>query len=122
MMADKENRQNWSRPELHHWAQSEWRKFVTANDDPELRYWAPGSELPELGYTQHLAKPHKRAAQRLVHAMLLPVLDRRRAGWPEDANPQRISPEVVAELEAVLGPHMAPMVADEENQRSLGRV
>jgi hypothetical protein len=119
MMADKKNRQNWSRPELHHWAQAEWRKFVTPDNDPALQRWAPGTELPELRYTQHLASPPIRVAQRLAHALLLPMLDRRRPAWPDDAYPQRISPEVIAELNAVLsGPQMAPVVADKGSESS----
>lgn len=102
MMADKENCSNWSRPELHHWAELDWRKFITPDDAPDLKHWTPGKPLAEVHQTNHLAKPHVRLAQRLAHAFLLPVLDRRRARWPEDTYPQRIWPEVVARLEREL--------------------
>jgi glycosyltransferase involved in cell wall biosynthesis len=102
MMADKENRSNWSRPELHHWAEQEWRKFITPDNLPELRYWQPGTKLPEFHFTNHLAKPHKRAMQRFAHAFGLPLLDRLRPHWPEETYPQKISPEIQSELESQL--------------------
>ena len=102
MMADQENRSNWSRPELHHWAETEWRKFITPDDLPELRHWQPGTELPELHFTNHLSNPPKRMVQRVVHAALLPWLDARRARWTDAAYPQRISPEIVARLQEEL--------------------
>lgn len=102
MMADKENRSNWSRPELHHWTEQEWRNFVTPDNTPDLKHWSPGTPLQAVHQTNHLAKPHIRIAQRLAHACLLPLLDRRRPGWPQEAYPQRIPPEVVALLEKEL--------------------
>jgi len=95
MMADQENRSNWSRPELHHWAEREWRKFITPDAFPDLRFWKQGEALPELHFSNHLAPPHIRAVQRFAHAFLLPLLDRSRSGFPEDAYPQNIPEEVV---------------------------
>ncbi len=105
MLADAENRQNWSRPELHPWAETDWRKFVTPDDSSGLRQWAPGSQLEDVKFVNHLARPHIRLAQRLVHGFLLPLLDRRRPAWPDDAYPQRIPPELVAKLSQLLNTH-----------------
>jgi glycosyltransferase involved in cell wall biosynthesis len=102
MMADQANRLDWTRPELHHWAQREWRKFIMADNSPTLQFWKPGAELPQFHFANHLAPPTKRAAQRLVHAFCLPVLDRLRPGWPEGAYPQKISENVVRMLEQEL--------------------
>ena len=102
MMADHENRSNWTQPELHHWSQSEWRKFVTPNDEPGLKYWNPGTELPELHLTNHLKRPHIRLLQKFAHRFLLPLLDSRCATWPAEAYPQRIPAEVVAQLQLEL--------------------
>ncbi len=102
MMADKENRQNWSRPELHHWAEGEWRKFITPDAQANLKYWAPGTEFVESRSAQHLARPLKRTAQRIAHSLLLPLLDRFRSAWPAEAYPQRIPPEMAAQLAEVL--------------------
>jgi hypothetical protein len=102
MMADRENRSNWSHPELHHWSQSEWRKFVTPDDQPGLNYWKPGTELPKLHLTNHLKKPHIRLLQNIAHRFLLPTLDSRRPTWPADAYPQRIPAEIVARLQLEL--------------------
>jgi len=102
MMADKQNRTNWSQPELHHWSEREWRKFIAPDDAPDLRYWKSGEALPQFHCTEHLGKPHKRALQRFIHAFCLPVLDNMRPKWPEDMYPKKISPEVIAELEREL--------------------
>jgi hypothetical protein len=90
MMADPENRRHWPRPDAHHWAQSDWRSFIVAADDPDLHQWQPGAALPEFDFASHLAQPHVRAAQRIAHACLLPFLDRLRPQYPEGAYPQRI--------------------------------
>jgi glycosyltransferase involved in cell wall biosynthesis len=101
MMADATNGQTWTRPDMH-WAIDQWRAFITRDDHPELRHWLPGAELPELRHVQHLARPPVRAVQRLVHSLLVPALDRRRAAWPDDAYPQRIPPHVAEKLRAAL--------------------
>jgi len=98
MMADKENRANWTQPELHHWSEQEWRKFITPDSQPEMCCWQPGTPLPELHLTNHLAKTPRRAAQRIIHAFGLPMLDRLRSSWPEGTYPQKISDEVVQRL------------------------
>ncbi len=64
MMADKENRSNWSRPELHHWAEREWKKFIASDDLPELKRWKPGTDLPIVQQTNHLQPPHIRRFRR----------------------------------------------------------
>ena len=102
MMADKENRSNWSQPQSHHWAEVEWRRFITPDQLPELRLWLQGSKLPEFRFTDHIAKPHIRAVQRFVHAYLLSLLDARRPRWPIDTYPQRIPVEVTKRLETEL--------------------
>src|ERR1041384_2480559 len=64
MMADEENRKNWDRPDLHYWKESDWRKFITPNDEPGLQYWNPGTELPELHLAEHLRPAQVRLVQR----------------------------------------------------------
>jgi glycosyltransferase involved in cell wall biosynthesis len=100
MMADEENRYNWTRPELHHWAEAEWRKFITPDHLSGLQYWQSGTKLPEFQFTNHLANVQKRMIQRLVHSFCLPLLDHLRAQWPDDAYPQKISVEIQADLES----------------------
>jgi hypothetical protein len=97
MMADKENRSNWSRPELHHWAEAEWQKFVTADDDPAIRFWEPGTELPRYSFQNHLAPVPTRIAQRIAHRFALPLLDSMRPGWSSQSEPQPI-PKEISEL------------------------
>lgn len=94
MMADNTNRQNWSRPEQHHWSQQDWRQFVVRDDEPELQYWQPGTELPKYQFTNHLKPLHIRLVQRLIHAFLLPILDSKRPSFPDDVQPQPISEEI----------------------------
>jgi glycosyltransferase involved in cell wall biosynthesis len=102
MMADKENRSNWTQPELHHWAEQEWRKFVTPDNAPDLRFWKPGDALPEYDFTSHLASPPMRVLQRFMHSACLPLLDSLRPKWPEETYPLKIKPEIQAELLKIL--------------------
>lgn len=104
MMADAENRSNWSRPERHHWAEAEWRQFITPDDLPGLKYWEAGTDLPLVHQTNHLKPPHLRALQRLIHATALPLLDRTRPAFSEDAAPQPIPDDVVKQLQSDLAP------------------
>lgn len=98
MMADKENRAHWTQPELHHWAEQEWRKFITPDNLADLQYWKPGTDLPEFRFTNHLAKFSTRIAQRFAHTFCLSLLDRTRPKWPDETYPQRISEAVQMEL------------------------
>lgn len=94
MMADAENRKNWANADEHHWSKANWQEFITPNDDPMLEYWQPGTELPRYQFTNHLQSPPKRLAQRFVHQFLLPFLDARRPGFPEDTYPAKIPDDV----------------------------
>lgn len=98
MMADKENRSHWTHADLHHWSQSEWRKFIIPDDENGLQHWIPGTTLPEVQYNNHLAPIHKRIAQRMVHSLGLPLLDRMRSKWVPENYPQKISESVIKEL------------------------
>lgn len=102
MMEDAENRANWSQPELHHWIESEWRKFVVPDDLPGMQRWDEGVALPEIQHLNHLAPAPRRLLQRMVHGALLPVLDRLRPEYPPDAFPQRIPEGTVQRLEREL--------------------
>jgi glycosyltransferase involved in cell wall biosynthesis len=102
MMADSENSRNWSRPQEHHWARNEWRKFVVPDSDARLRYWAPGTDLPEFDFSNHLAPSHIRMLQQVAHRFMLPILDRGRPHWPPGAYPQRIPQELNALLQREL--------------------
>lgn len=102
MMADEENSRHWRRPDLHHWSEAEWRKFIIADNSPQLKYWSPESPLPEVAFRNHLARPHIRTTQRLVHLLALPVLDRLRPSMKDCTYPQRIPPDKVAQLRNIL--------------------
>jgi glycosyltransferase involved in cell wall biosynthesis len=102
MMADRENRSNWTRPELHHWSEAEWRKFITLDELPELKYWRPGAELPPVKQTNHLRPAYVRALQRLVHGFCLPLLDPWRPGFSPEVRPQPIPAEIVLRLQEEL--------------------
>jgi len=102
MMANEENRSNWSRPELHHWAECEWKKFITPDDLPGLKLWKSGTELPLVRATSHLKPSHIRVVQRFMHAFCLPMLDRLRPKFPPDSGPQSIPKEIVELLQEKL--------------------
>lgn len=104
MMADKENRSNWTRPDAHHWSQGDWRQFVIEDDAPELNYWEPGAELPEVRQVNHLATGTKRLAQRAIYGLGLPrIMDITRATWADAARPLPIAPETQEILKRELG-------------------
>lgn len=94
MMADETNRKNWSKPEQHHWSEADWRKVVMSNDNPDLKYWEDGEELPRYQFTNHLRPIHIRLTQRVVHSFLLPILDAKRPRFSSDVQPQTISEDV----------------------------
>jgi glycosyltransferase involved in cell wall biosynthesis len=102
MMADEENQANWTRPELHHWAEREWKKFITPDDLPGLKFWMPGAELELVHEMNHLRPMHIRALQWFIHAFCLPVLDRQHPKFPPDARPQRIPTSIQEELKVAL--------------------
>ena len=104
MMADETNRKNWTRPEQHHWSESDWRKVVISNDNPELKYWNQREELPRYQFTNHLRPSHIRLVQRFVHSFLLPVLDSQRSNFSPDVQPQPISNDVQQLLTQELSP------------------
>jgi hypothetical protein len=81
--------------------------LIVAADHPGLHYWQPGSPLPEFRFTDHVAKPHVRAAQRIAHACLLPALDRLRPRYPDGAYPQRIPTDVAQRISLQLSRHVA---------------
>lgn len=87
---------------FQHWAESEWKKFITPDNLPKLKFWKPGTELPLIQQTNHLRPPHIRAVQRFVHAFCLPMLDRKRAPFPADGKPQPIPANIVEQLEREL--------------------
>jgi hypothetical protein len=84
------------------WAQGEWRTFVTSDEQPELKHWVSGTDLPLVHQTNHLRPVHVRAVQRFVHAFCLPMLDRKRPAWSDDLRPQPIPPKIVQRLEEEL--------------------
>jgi glycosyltransferase involved in cell wall biosynthesis len=88
MMSDESNRRVWQRPDLHHWSQAEWSKFIVPDELPGLRKWEAGTELPENQSATHLRPFAVRLCQRMIHAALLPILDRSRPKWPASAAPQ----------------------------------
>lgn len=94
MMADKINQKSWAKPEEHHWAEADWKKFIIKDDEPKLQYWHPSKNLPEYHFINHLSPMPKRLLQRSVHFCLLPLLDATRPGFPKNVELQPISAEV----------------------------
>jgi len=97
MMADEENRRNWTIP-FHSWQEDRWQKFVTPDDLLGLRYWKPGKQLELVHQTNHLRSAHIRTLQRVIHGLCLPILDRMRPAFPHDGKPQSIPVEIVERL------------------------
>jgi glycosyltransferase involved in cell wall biosynthesis len=102
MLADKENRLNWSDADNHYWLIDDWRKFLIPDNDPELLYWEHGTSLKEVRQLNHLTPLHKRILQRIVHTSFLPFLDKRRASYSENSYPQKINQETITILNETL--------------------
>jgi glycosyltransferase involved in cell wall biosynthesis len=97
VMADEDNRKNWA-ISFHPWQEERWQKFITPDDLPGLKYWRPGTQLELVQQTNHLRRVHIRAVQRLIHGLCLPILDRLRPAFPQDARPQSIPAEITRRL------------------------
>lgn len=96
IMMDRESaKKEWSNLEDHHWTEEEWKSFVVESNSRNLRHWEPGRPLPDPRFTSHLDSLHKRALQRLVHATLLPILDRTRDSFPNGPPPLEPIPNEV---------------------------
>jgi hypothetical protein len=68
-------------------------------DTGPLLYWEPGTELPERPLHNHVPPLRRRLAQRIVHPLLLPLLDARRPPYDPAAAPPK---EIAAEVQAAL--------------------
>jgi glycosyltransferase involved in cell wall biosynthesis len=104
MMKNHYNRANWTDPDAHHWSEEDWRSFVIDDQDPNLRFWTPGSDLPEVRQTNHLATRPVRLVQHALYATQLPrAFDLTRCRWSNEDCPVPISPEIQAALARELG-------------------
>jgi hypothetical protein len=62
-------------------------------DHDQVHQWRPGTPLPELHPMDHLPDRKTRLAQRIVHPMLLPLLDPKRRKFNKAYQPTFISPD-----------------------------
>jgi len=60
-------------------------------DTGPLRHWPPGTPLEEQP-RYYVTRPLQRAVQRIIHPMLLPILDPRRRGWNPAFEPELLGP------------------------------
>jgi hypothetical protein len=67
-------------------------------DTGPLYFWEPGTELKEMPLYNHVPRPHIRVQQRLVHPLLLPILDRRRPKFDKSFQPVDIPPDIAAKI------------------------
>lgn len=67
-------------------------------DTGPLRFWTPGTPLKEEPLYDHIPPPRRRAAQRIIHPLLLPILDRRRKRYDRSFQPVDIPPPIAATL------------------------
>ena len=70
--------------------------ILNSIDTGPLLYWKPGTPLPEQPLHNHLPSPLTRLQQRLVHPLLLPILDRRRPAYDSSYQPVPIPPEIAS--------------------------
>ena len=77
-----------------------------ARRPPRSALLAAGVAIARVHFANHLAKPHVRAAQRVAHACLLPVLDRLRPRYPDQAYPRRIPTDATQRIDAEFREHV----------------
>ncbi|MES2505728.1 MAG: glycosyltransferase family 2 protein [Verrucomicrobiota bacterium] len=87
-----------------HWLEDDWKSLLTPDDAPGLLHWPPGRELPQVRQLNHLRKGQVRLAQRLLHAGLLPLMDRRRPAFGAEDKPVPLPAELARNLETLLNP------------------
>jgi len=68
-------------------------------DTGALHYWQPGTPLVEQPLPYRPGPVSTRIMQRMIHPMLLPLLDRRRAGYSKSYQPDEIPAEIQRRLE-----------------------
>jgi hypothetical protein len=93
-----------------HWKVEDWREeLVDANgvsqssigkkrglagehgiDTGPLLFWEPGTELHEIPLHNHINPIVKRSVQRIIHPLLLPILDSRRPPWDLSYVPEEL--------------------------------
>jgi glycosyltransferase involved in cell wall biosynthesis len=94
---------------VRHWKLTDWRADLFVPDGPvdakqgvatmagldtgTLHEWKPGEPLPDLHPTNHLPPAKTRLMQRMVHPLLLPLLDRRRPRYDRQFQPALIPQE-----------------------------
>ncbi len=91
MMGDSVNRLHWSKPELHHWSEADWTKFLRPCNAPGLLKWKEGEPFAEVHQLDHLRRPPIRLIQRFLHMGPHNLLDRFRHTWLAGTEPQPIS-------------------------------
>ncbi|MGD1275947.1 MAG: glycosyltransferase family 2 protein [Tepidisphaeraceae bacterium] len=67
-------------------------------DTGPLYYWQPDTPLREIPLHNHIPPWHTRLARRMVHPLLLPILDRGRPRYDRAYRPTEIPPEVAASI------------------------
>jgi hypothetical protein len=67
-------------------------------DTGPLYHWQPGVPLQEQPLHNHVSPPRTRLMQRLIHPMLLPLLDQRRPRFDSSFQPIPIPPEIAASI------------------------
>jgi hypothetical protein len=67
-------------------------------DTGPLLYWQPNTPLPEQPLQNHVPPPFTRLQQRLVHPLLLPILDRRRKQYDPSYQPVPIPDEIARSI------------------------
>jgi hypothetical protein len=67
-------------------------------DTGPLYHWAPGTEFQEMPLHNHIPPMRIRIQQRIVHPLLLPILDRTRPGYDRSHKPVDIPPDLAAHI------------------------
>lgn len=77
---------------VHHWREENWTSHLIDSKDARLKFWEPGTDLPDVNDTSHLGPSSKRLFQKFYHRFFVRMADRLR-GTTTDAFEISLIPE-----------------------------
>lgn len=86
-----------------HWAEDDWEYWVWPDEQPRLRVWEPGTDLPEVRSPKLARGTWAYLRSQMKYGLGWPAIaDRFRARFPGEFEPEGISAEIQAELAAAI--------------------
>lgn len=92
-----------------HWKEDNWEYWVWPDDQPRLRLWEPGTELPEFPSPRSSRWTRQRLASQAFYGLgLAGLADRRRPRFNGSYTPEAIPPELQNALRSIAARNEPP--------------